>query len=152
MTLPVSGVEYSFTIQLVDSANPADFLASPTIAAGDFQVSTDGGALANLTNLPTNSPAGSILVNVTLTASEMAGAKISVVGIDAAGAAWEDIAINIDVPTGSIETVLDLVEGDHVETNSSLVIKRKGTSTEILNKTVTGSLLSDSVTVTTGEG
>lgn len=149
MTLPVSGVAYSFTIQLVDSSDPSSFKASPTLAAGDFKVSIDGGALANLTNLPTNSPSGSVLVSVALTAAEMTGAKISVVGIDVAGAEWEDIAIDIDVPEGSVESVLDIIEGDHTETSTSVVIKKKGTSTEVLNKTVSGSLLSPSVTVTT---
>lgn len=151
MTLPVSGVAYSFTIQLVDSADPASFKASPTIAAGDFQVSIDGGALANLTNLPVNSPSGSVLVDVNLTAAEMTGAKINVVGIDVAGAEWEDIVIDIDVPEGSVESVLDIIEGDHTETSTGVVIKKKGTATEVLNKVVAGSLLDSSVTVTTKE-
>lgn len=149
MTLPVSGVAYSFTIQLVDSANPADFKASPTIAVGDFQVSIDGGALANLTNLPTNSPSGSVLVDINLTAAEMTGAKISVVGIDVAGVEWEDIVVNIDVPAGSVESVLDILEGDHVETSASIIVKKKGSSTELINKTISGSLLSPNVIVST---
>ena len=151
MALPVNGVAYNFTIQLVDSSNPADFLASPTLATGDFKVSINGGALANLTNLPVNSPGGSIFVDVSLTASEMTGSKVNVVCIDAAGAEWEDIAANIDVPEDTSESVLDILEGDHTETRLSVVIKKKGTSTELINKRITGSLLSPSVTILTEE-
>ncbi len=151
MALPIKGVAYSFNIQLVDRSNPVDFLTSPTIATGDFQVSIDGGTLANLTNLPSNVPAGSAIVRVILTAAEMDGDKVSVIGIDAAGNAWEDVAINLDLPEGTVETVLDILEGDHTETNIRALIKKKGTQTVLIDKKITGSLLSQGITIITEE-
>lgn len=151
MALPVNGVAYSFPLQLVNALNPVEFLASPTLAAGDFKISKDGGAFANLDTLPANSPAGSVNVVVSLSASEMTASKITVTGIDAAGAEWEDIAANIDVPEGSSESILDILEGDHTETSTSMIIKKKGTSTELVNKKVTGSLLTADVIILTEE-
>lgn len=68
---------------------------NPTIAAGDFQVSTDGGSFTNLTTLPVVTPAGGRAVKITLSASEMNGDNIMVMCVDAAGAQWCDLMINI---------------------------------------------------------
>lgn len=91
---PTASAEYIFYISLV-SQSTGLFQASPTLASGDFKVSMDGAALANLTTLPTNTPSGSVMVKVTLSAAEMAGANITVVCRDAAGAQWTDQQINI---------------------------------------------------------
>ena len=56
---------------LEDQANAGLFKAAPTLAAGDFKVSIDGGALNNLTDLPTVTPTGGRMVKITLTAAEM---------------------------------------------------------------------------------
>jgi len=143
---PVRGVAYTFTIAVIDSADSTSFKASPTIAAGDFQVSTDGATFANLSTLPVVTPSGSIAILITLSASEMTGDKIVVQGIDAAGAEWDDIMIFVDVPTA---LPLDLIEGDRVESRTSVVINKKNTTTAILSKTISGSLLSDGITVAT---
>jgi hypothetical protein len=106
MALPKKNIAYSFVISLVDQANRPQFKSTPTLAAGDFKVSTDGAALANLTTLPTNTPASSVCVLVSLSASEMNGDRIVVVGKDAAGAEWDDLTIYIDT---TAVTVDDLV-------------------------------------------
>ncbi len=149
MPVPVKGQSYTFNLSLADAANPAKFKANPTIAAGDFQISADGSAFANLANLPTVAPAGSVLVKIILTAAEMDAAKVSVKAVDQAGAEWQDVVASIDVPTGSEETINDLQEGDHVETSLGLRINKKGTATPILDKAITGSLLSPNVTIQT---
>lgn len=70
--------------------------ANPTIAAGDFKVSKDGGALANLTTLPSVEPAGSVLVTISLSATEMNADKVSVVWIDQTSPKeWADGMISI---------------------------------------------------------
>ena len=51
--------------------------------------------------------------------------------------------------TITLERLLDLLEGDHIETSTSLRINKRGTSTALLEKDITGSLLSPSVTLTT---
>lgn len=106
MAGPKKNVAYEFDIALVDSASPGSFKAAPTIAAGDFKVSTANGAFANLTTLPSVDPAGSIAVKINLSASEMNGDKIMVQCIDAAGAEWNDKFIFIDAPAVTVEDLV----------------------------------------------
>ena len=69
-------------ISLVEFAAAGRLRASPVLATGDFKVSVDGGALANLTNLPVVSPAGSKIVLISLTGLEMDGDTVAVVCSD----------------------------------------------------------------------
>jgi hypothetical protein len=94
--------EYIFYISLV-SQSTGQFQANPTLAAGDFKVSIDGGALANLATLPAVTPATSKAVKVTLSTSEMNGDNIVVIGSDAAGAEWDDVFINIQTAVRQID-------------------------------------------------
>lgn len=100
MADPQRGVQYTFVIALTDSGGA--FLTDPTLAAGDFRVSIDGAAYANLMNTPVVSPSGSPAVFVTLTATEMDGDNIIVWGVDQAGAEWSDVFVAIE--TSSIWT------------------------------------------------
>lgn len=95
MSDPVINVAYDFTISLVSQANNNVFQTDPTIAAGDFQISIADGALANLATLPVVAPAASDLVVIALSAAEMNGKKIVVIGKDAAGNEWADIKIEL---------------------------------------------------------
>jgi hypothetical protein len=106
MSSPKKNVAYEFDIALVDSADTGSFKASPTIAAGDFQVSTDNSAFANLTTLPVVSPAGSINVKVNLSQAEMNGDKIVVQCIDAAGDEWDDVLIFIDATVANVDDIV----------------------------------------------
>ena len=97
---PVKNEEFKIRISLEDYANPGNFKANPTIAAGDFKVDIDGGGLNNLGTLPSVSPAGSVLVLVTLAAAEMNGDVITLVCIDQTTIKeWSDLVISI--PTTS---------------------------------------------------
>lgn len=106
---PKINTEFVFYAGLVASANRPDFKISPTIAAGDFQVSTDGGSLTNLDTAPAESPASSGIIKFTVSADEMNGANTTIVGIDAAGAEWDDIIINIQTATNQLDDVAALV-------------------------------------------
>lgn len=88
--VPIAGEGFTFTLSLT-SQTTGQILTNPTIAAGDFKVSTDGGALANLTNLPAVTPAASGIVEITLTAAEVGSEHFSVVAIDAAGDEWKPV-------------------------------------------------------------
>jgi hypothetical protein len=68
---PVKNEDFVCFIALEDFAIPGTFKSSPTIAAGDFQVSKNGGAFANLTTLPSVAPASSEMVQISLSATEM---------------------------------------------------------------------------------
>lgn len=105
MATPKKNVAYNFTIVLTSARGPGKFVIDPTIEAGDFQVSTDNGAFDNLATLPVVTPAGSKTVSVSLSADEMNGNKITVLGSDVTGNEWDDIEIFIDTPIANeIET------------------------------------------------
>lgn len=97
---PVKNEEFKIRIALEDYIYPGNFKSNPTIAAGDFKVATDDGALTNLGTTPSVSPASSVLVLVELTAAEMNGDVISIVAIDQTSPKeWSDFVISI--PTTS---------------------------------------------------
>ena len=150
MAEPRKNEAYDFPLTLIDSVT-GGLRTNPTIAVGDFKVSTDGAAFVDLATIPVVTPAGSTSVKINLSADEMNGDKIVVQGIDVAGAEWDGVFVFIEVPEGTVETLLDIEEGDRVETSTSFVINKKGTSTPILSKDISGSLLSPSVTITTTE-
>lgn len=114
MAEPKRNVAYTFYISLPDSAVAGSYKANPTIAAGDFKVSTDGSAFANLATLPSVDPAGSIGVKVDLSAAEMDGDKIMVQGIDAVGNEWSDVFIFIETLSEAIDANIIEVLGDTV--------------------------------------
>lgn len=101
--VPKKNTEYIFYIGLVAQANTKVLQSSPTIAAGDFKVSIDGGAFANLTTLPVVTPASGKAVKITLSAAEMNGDNIVVLCSDAAGAEWCDQLINIQTATRQVD-------------------------------------------------
>lgn len=148
-SLPILNETYIFYVSLVDALNPNKFLVDPTIAAGDFKRSTDGSAFVNLTSFPVVEPAGSAAVKIELTASEMDGEKINIQGIDTAGGEWQDIMVNIDIPTGTTESLTDIEEGDRVESNTKLIVNKVGTTEALIDKNITGSLLSPNITIRT---
>lgn len=93
---PKKGEDFVFRVALEDYALPGNFRSNPTIAAGDFKVAVDATALANLGTLPTVSPASSVLVLVTLSASEMNGDVITLVAVDQTSPKeWADLVISI---------------------------------------------------------
>lgn len=98
MATPKKNIAYDFTIVLTSQKGPGGFVTNPTIAAGDFQISIDNGAFANLETLPVVSPAGSKSVKIDLSEAEMNGDKITIIGSDLAGKEWDDIEIFIDIP------------------------------------------------------
>lgn len=172
MPLPIKGTAYVFYVALVDANDPAIFKVNPAISAGDFQISKDGAAFVNLTNLPVVAPAGSKMVQISLTDDEMTAGKVSILGIDVAGAEWAEILSTIDIPTETAESMavdiaalivavdaisvdaeatIDILEGDHIENSTSLVINKKGTTTPVLNKQITGSLLQTDIEIRTEE-
>ena len=110
---PKRGVEYIFYVGLVSQADPKLLKANPTLAAGDVQISKDGGAFANLTTLPAVTPASGKAVKVTVSATEMTSDNATIVFSDAAGAEWCDLIINIAT---SAQQVDDLATQTSVNT------------------------------------
>lgn len=100
---PKKNTAFIFYVSLTSQANTKVMKASPTLAAGDVKVSIDGGALNSLATLPTNTPAASTMVKVSLSASEMNGDNITVVFSDAAGAEWCDLTANIQTSARQVD-------------------------------------------------
>ena len=80
------------------------FLDGATIAAGDFQISLDGGAFANLSSVPTTT-ASEPFATISLTAAETNADLVSIIGRDqTATAEWQEVAISFN-PTTVTEEV-----------------------------------------------
>lgn len=101
---PRKNTAFTFDVALVDQANRPSFKASPTLATGDAKVSIDGGAFANLTTLPTVTPAAGRAVLVSLSAAEMNGDLIVVQLVDAAGAEWDDLLVTMETSASAYLT------------------------------------------------
>lgn len=119
MPNPQRGVAYSFRVTLLDTLIPGRIKKTATIAAGDFKVSLDNGTPNNLTTLPTEVPAASGCVTVSLSASEMTADKILVIWSDPQFE-WGDGSAFFDAPQVTL-TNNDL-------TNVSNIISSSNTS------------------------
>ncbi len=100
---PKRGAEFITYVSLVSQADAKLLKANPTLAAGDVQISKDGGAFANLTTLPTVTPAAGKGVKVTLSAAEMTADNVLVIFSDAAGAEWCDLSLNVQTSALQID-------------------------------------------------
>jgi hypothetical protein len=93
---PVKNQDFIVRISLENAAILGSFKSSATIAAGDFKVDKDGGGLTNLGTLPTVDPAASVLVKITLSATEMNADVVTLVCIDQTSPKeWNDLVISI---------------------------------------------------------
>lgn len=105
MGSPKKNTAYTFYVALTNSIN-GQFQVNPTIAVGDFKVSTSGGAFVNLATLPVVEPAGSISVKISLSQSEMNANKIMVQCIDVAGSEWAEEVFFIDADDVNIDEIV----------------------------------------------
>ncbi|MDP1675669.1 MAG: hypothetical protein Q8L88_02295 [Bacteroidota bacterium] len=97
---PVKNEEFKIRIALPNVDGSGAFKSNPTIAAGDFKVDKDGAGLNNLTTLPTVDPAGSVLVLISLSATEMNADVVTIVCIDQTNPKeWLDFVLSIPTTT-----------------------------------------------------
>lgn len=91
---PKRAEAYTFYFPVTSQANTNVFQANPTIAAGDFQYSNDGGAtFANPATLPVVCAGNNKIIRAVLSIAEMTpsvGDKILWAGNDQVGAEWQD--------------------------------------------------------------
>lgn len=97
---PKRAQAWNLRVALWDLATPGSYLANPTLASGDVKIDKDGGGLNNIdaggTAIPSVSPAGSIWVNIALTATEMDADNVSIQIIDQSNPKlFADVAIGI---------------------------------------------------------
>ena len=91
---PTRAEAFEFAMSVGDMANPGKHKSSPTIAAGDWKISKDWGAFANLATLPVVTPAATVSIKVVLSATEMTADQVMVV--------WEDQTSPPEWASGSI--------------------------------------------------
>lgn len=103
---PKKNTAFSFYVTLTSQADTDIFQVNPTLAIGDVKVSTDGGALNNITTLPVVTPAGGQQVLVSLSNTEMNGDVIGVLFSDPT-AEWQDLYIEILTDTQQLTTIVD---------------------------------------------
>jgi len=150
MSSPVKGVAFQFSVSLADTSDSASFLASPTIVAGDFKISKDGGAFVNLSALPVVNPGSSVNVQINLNATEMNADEVVVIGVDqTTNKEWDDIRMDVPTPSGGAEQIFDIVVGDVTETAAKTVTVRRGTAITLVEKDITGSFLGPLAILTT---
>lgn len=100
--VPLYGQPYEFYVTLRSQTDSRLFQINPTLASGDVKISKDGGATANITTLPTVTPASGARVKVTLSASEMTCDQLGVLFSDAADQEWCDLYVHIQPIKGLI--------------------------------------------------
>lgn len=100
---PKRATAFKFYVGLVSQANTKTLQVNPTIGAGDFKVSKDGGAFANLSTLPSVNPPGGTAVMIDLSSTEITADNLTVACIDAAGAEWCDMLVNIQTAARQID-------------------------------------------------
>ncbi len=100
---PKRATEFIFYISLISQADTKLLKSTPTLAAGDFIISKDGGGFVNLNTLPTVTPAAGYAVKVLLSATEMTADNVMIICHDAAGAEWCDMAINIQTAARQVD-------------------------------------------------
>ncbi len=100
---PQKNVAFTYSFPVINSSNRPFFLVNPGIVSGDWKVSIDNSAFTNLSNIPTINPAGSRLVEIQLTSTEMDGDVIVVQGISSANT-FDDIMIVIDTTTNTVDS------------------------------------------------
>ncbi len=100
---PKKNAAYTFFTGLISQADTKLLQGSATLAVGDVKVSTDGGAMNNITTLPVVTPAASKSIKVDLSAAEMNGDNIVVIFSDAVGAEWCDAYISIQTSTRQMD-------------------------------------------------
>lgn len=117
---PKRATAFKFYIGLVDQSNTKVLKANPTIASGDFKVSKDGGAFANLTTLPSANPASGAAIMIDLSATEMTADNVVVQCIDASGAEWCDQLINLQPTVNQLDDLGSLVLASVVEGSTTV--------------------------------
>lgn len=84
---------------LVSQNDPKLFQTNPTIAAGDFKYSKDGGAFTNLATLPDVYPASGTQIRLQLSQAELNCNQLNIKYSDGAGAEWCDGGLMIMTAT-----------------------------------------------------
>lgn len=126
---------FTFPVSLPSQAGSV-YQVNPTLAAGDVQVSIDGGSFVNIDSLPVAIDSGSTLT-VSLLAAEMNGDWIRVAFHDAAGAEWCDVSCDIFTVTQQIDDLASQASVNAIDAKADDIAPIKA-KTDSLTFTVAG--------------
>ncbi len=125
--IPIRAAAFTFEVSgFYSQADPTIFQVAPTIAAGDFWISKDGGGWNALTNTPTVITAGSVdtMVQFVLTATEMTADRVAVKWVDAAGAEWIAGAVTFYTAAVGADALARTTDVSAVETDTQDIQSR----------------------------
>jgi hypothetical protein len=94
------------------SQSTGQFQIDPSIAAGDFKISKDGGSLSNLTKNPGAGPTGTPQVTIELSATETDADYFTIYASDVAGAEWADMAWSFITLGNTVDAIWEKVIED----------------------------------------
>lgn len=143
------GVAFDYTICLPDYAEPKDFQATVTFAAGDVQISQDGGSFINITALPTHVEAGCWDQNVS--AAEMQGDRVDIYYVDTATKVFIDSHIAINTIGAKPFVYRDVAEAAGTSTTTELPVGAStvdDTYNDLLMSVIAGTGVGQSVPIT----
>lgn len=101
--LPIKNQAYTLTASVYDASNTNRLLASPTLVAGDIQISSDAGA--NWGTPTNNATVDGGVISLVLTATEMNVDELLVRIADQDGPAWVDRVIPLETVTESFAAI-----------------------------------------------
>lgn len=93
---PKRAQAFTFYVGLQDIAVNGSVMVDPAIEAGDFKISKDGGAFANLATLPAITPAGGAALKIALSGTETTCDQFVILGKDQSSPRlWADVIVCI---------------------------------------------------------
>lgn len=110
---PKKNTAFVMYVGLRSQADTRLLQANPTLASGDAKVSKDGGALANLTTLP-SVIASSAVVKIELSSTEMNADNVTILLSDASGGQWCDLIINLQTAATQFDDLATATIADAV--------------------------------------
>ena len=147
----VYGVPWVGRIGLVSKADTTELQVNPTIAAGDFQVSKDGGSFVNLATLPTVEPAGSEVVKLSLSAADMQADDVVIRAKDQAGNEWCTLLIDLQPTRLMVPGTVDNAGFTPTQTEFECSDITEATANHYVGRTLhptSGNLVGQSTTIT----
>jgi hypothetical protein len=97
----------SFFVAL-EAYTTGDAQGSPTIASGDWKISKDGAAFANLATLPDAEPDSTNQLRIQLSESELDADWVTIMGVDqTTDKEWEDFCITIRLKGATVKVATD---------------------------------------------
>ena len=115
--------------------------SNPTLASGDWTISKDGGAFANLATLPDVDPDSTMQVKVVLSQAETNADEVVIIGKDASGAEWHSVCFVLHTVAAGYDSLSTLttaqVNAEADTAISDAALATAATATAIKAKTDT---------------